>query len=170
MTTPYIGEIRLGGWNFAPAGWAFCDGSLLPIAEFAALFQLIGTTYGGDGINSFGLPDLRGRVPLHRTAGFTIGQRGGEEQVTVNASQFPVHTHSLVASTNTGTQKVPTSNVLATLASGGGSAYSPTPPTTALAAQRIGQAPGGGQPHDNMQPYLAITFIIALFGMFPSQG
>ena len=170
MTTPYIGEIRLGGWNFAPAGWAFCDGRLLPIAEYPALFQLIGTTYGGDGINSFGLPDLRGRVPLHRTAGFTIGQPGGEEQVTVNATQLPVHTHSFVASTNTGTAKVPTANVLAALGTGAGSAYSPTPPTTALAAPSIGQAPGGGQPHDNMQPYLAITFIIALFGLFPSQG
>jgi microcystin-dependent protein len=170
VTTPYIGEIRLGGWNFAPAGWAFCDGSQLPIAEYPALFQLLGTTYGGDGINTFALPDLRGRAPLHRAAGFTIGQRGGEEQVTVNANQLPVHTHALVASTNTGTQKVPTSNVLAALASGGGSAYSPTPPTTALAAASIGQSPGGGQPHDNMQPYLVITFIISLFGIFPSQG
>jgi len=160
----------MGGWNFAPVGWNFCDGTLLPISEFEALYTLIGTTYGGDGISTFALPDLRGRVPVHQGTGFIAGQRAGAEAVTLTTGQTPVHTHPFAASTNAGSQKLPTANVVATLATSAGSAYVQTPPTAALAPQSIGQAYGGSQPHGNMQPFLGITFIIALYGIFPSQS
>jgi microcystin-dependent protein len=167
VSSPYVGEIRMGGWNFAPVGWAMCNGQLLPISENPTLFQLIGTTYGGDGMNTFALPDLRGRLPVHQGSGLTIGQAGGTETVTLQATQVPAHPHPFLGSTNPGATRNPGGNVPATVVAG--SAYAQDPPTTALAANSIGST-GGSQPHDNMQPYLCVTFIISLFGVFPSQS
>jgi microcystin-dependent protein len=165
VTSPYVGEIRMGGWNFAPAGWAMCNGQLLPINENETLFQLIGTTYGGDGQTNFALPDLRGRLPVHQGPGFTIGQAAGTETVTLTSAQIPAHSHPFAATTNPGAQRNPTGNALATVVAG--SAYAQDPPTTALAANSIGNT-GNSQPHNNLQPYLCVTFIISLFGVFPS--
>ncbi|HEU4743283.1 MAG TPA: tail fiber protein [Meiothermus sp.] len=172
MAQPYIGEIRIFAGNFAPAGWAFCDGSTLPISENEALFTLIGTTYGGDGQTTFALPDLRGRIPLHQGTGpglppFVIGQDGGVETVTLTAQQMPTHNHALLGSSNTATQTVPTANVLAQPSSG--QMYLADTPNVALNASMIGLT-GGNQPHDNMGPYLCVSFIISLFGIFPQQS
>jgi microcystin-dependent protein len=153
------------GGNFAPAGWALCDGRLLPISEYETLFVLLGTTYGGDGQSTFAVPDLRGRLPVHQGGGLLLGQAGGSEKVTLTSSQRPLHSHSFLGSVNPGAQRNPTGNVPATIPAG--SAYVQGPATTALAAQSIQSDPGGGQPHDNMQPYLCVTFIISLFGVFP---
>jgi microcystin-dependent protein len=168
VTSPYVGEIRMGGWNFAPVGWAMCDGRLLPVSQNPALFNLIGTTYGGDGINTFALPNLLGRLPVHAGAGFVIAQQGGSEMVTLTSSQVPGHSHSFSCSTSNGTQHDPAGYVPAAIPAG--SAYIQGTPTTALASGSIQSGTGGGQPHDNMQPYLCITFIISLFGVFPSQS
>jgi microcystin-dependent protein len=170
MTTPYIGEIRLGGWTFAPAGWALCNGQLVAIDQNPALFQLIGTTYGGDGMNTFALPDLQGRVPLHVGTGFVLGQKAGAEQVTLTGTQYPAHPHQFYATLNAGTQPSPPGNAPATLSGGAASAYIQSPATAALAPQSIGPATGGGAPHENRQPYLGLAFIIALTGIFPSPS
>jgi microcystin-dependent protein len=169
MTQPYVGEIRMGGWNFAPAGWMMCQGQLLPISEFETLFNLIGTTYGGDGQTTFALPDLRSRVPMHQGSGFPLAQLAGAETVTINGSQVPTHGHPFNASLNAGSQASPTGNVPATYNVAGGAAYFQITPTGATPAQTIGST-GGSQPHDNRQPYLGITFIISLFGVFPSPS
>ncbi len=166
MGSPFIGEIRMFGGNFAPAGWAFCDGQLLPISENTALFNLIGTTYGGDGQSTFALPDLRGRVPVHQSTFYTIGQVGGVETVTLTTNQMPAHGHAAQASTDQGTQGNPAGNVLAN--SQGAKPYIEDVPTGAMSAQSIGPA-GGSQPHDNLAPFLCVSFIISLFGIFPSQ-
>ena len=170
MSSPYIGEIRMFAGNFAPAGWAFCQGQLMPISENDALFTLIGTTYGGDGQSTFGIPDLQGRVPLHQgTLGgitYTIGEQAGTESVTLTTNQIPVHTHALVGATGNGAQTNPSNNFLAssTLIK----PYASETPDTNMAASAIGPA-GGSQPHENMQPFLVISYIISLFGIFPSQ-
>jgi microcystin-dependent protein len=179
MGSPYIGEIRMFGGNFAPSGWAFCNGSLLPIDQNTALFQLIGTTYGGDGQTNFALPNLQGRAPVHVGSGFSLGQMGGVETVTLATAQLPSHSHAVrtAAATQGGAVAIPTSTTV--LADEG---FNPTPGTkpftylpydgtnqTSLAPNSIAQT-GGGQPHDNMQPFLAINFIISLFGIFPSQN
>jgi microcystin-dependent protein len=166
---PFLGEIRLFPGNFAPANWAFCDGTLLAIAQNQALFALLGTTYGGNGTTTFSLPDLRGRVPIHQGSGFTIGQAGGTETVTVTSAQAPLHSHPWAAVTRAGsadTEKLPQGY----LANGPLLSYdnSASPMTTPLASSTIGSA-GGGQPHENMAPFLTISFIIALAGVFPSQ-
>jgi microcystin-dependent protein len=163
---PYVGEIRLFAGTFAPVGWAMCDGSLQAISENETLFQLIGTTYGGDGQSTFALPDLRGRVPIHQGSGFAIGQLAGTEQVTLTSQQMPTHNHTLVASANIASQQSPSGNVLAqsTVAQ----MYIQDVADTPLSANSITPA-GGNQPHENMQPYLCLTFIISLFGIFPSQ-
>lgn len=167
MAQPYVGEIRMFAGSFAPAGWAFCDGSLQAISENETLFQLIGTTYGGDGASTFGLPDLRGRVPVHQGPGFVIGQLSGTETVTLTTQQIPTHNHSLIASANIASQQSPSGNVLAqsTVAQ----MYIQDVADTPLAANSITPAAGGNQPHENLQPYLCVTFIISLFGIFPSQ-
>jgi microcystin-dependent protein len=157
----------MGGWNFAPVGWMLCQGQLLPISEYEALFTLIGTTYGGDGQTTFALPDLRSRVPLHPGSGFIMGQLGGEEQLTLTSNQVPGHSHAFIASTSPGAQRDPTGNVPATIVAG--SAYVQNAATAALAPQSISGTPAGGQPHDNVQPFLGLTFIISLYGIFPSQ-
>jgi microcystin-dependent protein len=156
------------GGNFAPAGWAFCNGQLLPISEFEVLFQLIGTTYGGDGQSTFALPDLRGRVPVHQGSNFPLGQLAGAETVTLTQNQVPVHSHAFTGSTNPGAQTNPAGNAVAKIV--GGSAYTEGAASAALASASITPTPGGNQPHTNMQPFLCISFIISLFGIFPSQS
>ena len=166
MSSPFIGEIRMFAGNFAPVGWAFCDGSLIPISENDTLFNLIGTTYGGDGQNTFALPDLRSRVPVHVGPGFVLGQTGGAETVTLTTSQIPAHSHVPVANTS-GTAANPSGNVWA-----GTSSLSPYAPAASINGQMNGAAigpSGGSQPHDNMVPFVAINFILSLFGIYPSQ-
>lgn len=170
MAQPYVGEIRMFAGNFAPAGWMFCDGQLLPISENDVLFQLIGTTYGGDGESTFALPNLQSRVPIHMgsNAGqtFLIGEAAGVESVTLSVQQIPSHTHPLLGSTGNGAQANPNNNVLAssTLVK----PYAQETASVAMAPTSIGPV-GGSQPHDNIQPYLCVNFIISLFGIFPSQ-
>jgi microcystin-dependent protein len=167
MAQPYVGEIRIFAGNFAPAGWMFCEGQLLPISEYETLFNLIGTTYGGDGQSTFALPDLRGRIPLHQGNGFTLAETGGVETVTLTTNQLPIHTHSLIASTQTGTDKSPQGRIT-DQTSGGVQIYIEEAPDQPMAANAIAPQ-GGNQPHDNFQPYLCLDFIISLFGIFPSQ-
>jgi len=175
MSNNFVGEIRMFGGNFAPNGWATCDGQLLAISENETLFQLIGTTYGGDGQNTFALPDLRGRVPIHQGTGpdgtsFVVGQNAGVELVTLSANQIPSHTH-LLAATSSGQQEAPSSSTLpASTVPAIDDVYGPagTSPTQ-LASGTICLA-GGSQPHENRQPYLGVNFIISLFGIFPSQN
>ena len=171
MSDPYIGEIRMFGGSFAPAGWAMCDGQLIPISQNDALFNLIGTTYGGDGQNTFALPDLRGRAPMHQGQGpgisqnYVIGQNGGVEQVTVTIQQTPVHTHAYIASGDPADQISGSGGILAQPVSLPIYFANATPDTN-LNASTV-QPQGGNQPHENMQPFLVITFIISLFGIFP---
>jgi len=173
MAQPYVGEIRMFGGNFAPAGWMFCSGQLLPISEYETLFNLIGTTYGGDGQTTFALPQLQSRVPMHMgTLGgttVTLAQTGGTETVTLTTQQIPQHIHSMLAS-GTGSVAPPTN---ALPSPGGGSvtglqAYQPTGGATTALSSNMLQMTGGNQPHSNMQPYLCISFIISLFGIFPT--
>jgi microcystin-dependent protein len=151
--------------NFAPAGWMFCEGQLLPISENETLFQLIGTTYGGDGESTFALPDLRGRVPLHQGNGMILAETGGVEEVTLTVSQIPAHSHPYLASADVGDQINLAGAHLSN--SNGVIPYIEDPPSTNMNAQDIGST-GGSQPHTNFQPYLCIDFIISLFGIFPS--
>ena len=173
MPTPYVGEILMFAGNFAPAGWAICDGSLLPIAENETLFALIGTTYGGDGQSTFALPDLRGRVPIHAGQGpglspRVIGQTGGAEQVTLTPSQMPAHGHSLRASSAAASASASVAGgLLATPAST--KLYGVNPSGSPMAANALSTS-GGNQPHDNRAPSLGLNHIISLFGVFPSQG
>jgi microcystin-dependent protein len=152
--------------NFAPAGWMFCEGQLLPISENETLFQLIGTTYGGDGQSTFALPDLRGRVPIHQGNTFILAESGGAEEITLTVNQIPIHSHPLLANSGAGTGNSPANNVLA--GSPTIKMYREASPGAALATQTVGPV-GGSQPHTNFQPYLCIDFIISLFGIFPSQ-
>jgi microcystin-dependent protein len=164
MAQPYVGEIRIFAGNFAPAGWMFCDGQHLPISENETLFNLIGTTYGGDGQSTFALPDLRGRLPIHQGNGFTLAETGGVEEITLTTQQIPVHTHQLIGSGGNGTQANPAGNFLAS--STVVSAYAVETPNSAMAARAIAPV-GGSQPHTNFQPYLCVDFIISLFGIYP---
>jgi microcystin-dependent protein len=167
MAQPYVGEIRMFGGNFAPAGWHFCDGALLPISENETLFQLIGTTYGGDGQETFALPDLQGRAPMHQGNGFILAETGGVETVTLTVNQIPAHSHPYLATVNLASATSPQGNVLAQTNVAGVQDFFPQAGTQALAANAL-TATGGSQPHDNMQPYLGVSFIISLFGIFPS--
>lgn len=167
MSEPYVGEIRMWAGSFAPSGWAFCDGSILPIAENVALFELIGTTYGGDGQQNFALPDLRGRLPTHRSGSVAIGQRGGVETVTLTVPQLPVHSHAFLGTSNQGGSTNPPSNVVAQIP--GGNAYIQDTASVALSPQSV-LSTGGSQPHENMQPYLCVSFIVSLFGIYPTQN
>lgn len=165
MAQPYVGEIRMFGGNFAPAGWMFCEGQLLPISENETLFNLIGTTYGGDGQSTFALPDLRGRLPMHMGNGFILAETGGAEEITLTTQQIPAHTHPFVCANAAGTQGSPVNFVPA--ASNTVSIYKvPVAALTPMAAQAVGPT-GGSQPHNNFQPYLCVDFIISLFGIFP---
>lgn len=166
MAQPYVGEIRMFAGNFAPAGWMFCEGQLLPISEYETLFNLIGTTYGGDGQSTFALPDLRGRLPMHQGNGFTLAETGGVEEVTLTVSQIPAHSHPLLANASPGTNAAPQNSVMAKTTTG--FLYINENTTGNMAATAIGPV-GGSQPHNNFQPYLCVDFIISLFGIFPSQ-
>jgi microcystin-dependent protein len=168
MAQPYVGEIRMFAGNFAPAGWMFCEGQLLPISENETLFNLIGTTYGGDGMETFALPDLRGRVPLHFGNGFTLAETGGVETVTLTVNQIPAHSHPALGSTNSATGTAPQNNSLSALSGATNAAYGTDNPQTNMNAQALSSV-GGSQPHNNFQPYLCVDFIISLFGIFPSQ-
>ncbi len=168
MAQPYVGEIRMFAGNFAPYGWMFCEGQLLPISENETLFQLIGTTYGGDGQSTFALPDLRGRIPIHQGSGVILAENGGAEEITLTVPQIPAHSHPWLASKNPATQSDP--NGLVTASNVPNNIYRtlvPPPPQVNMAAQSIGST-GGSQPHTNFQPYLCLNFIISLFGIFPS--
>jgi microcystin-dependent protein len=171
MSQPYIGEIRMFGGSFAPAGWAFCNGQLLPISENDSLFILLGTTYGGDGQTTFALPNLQSRIPLHMGQGsggssYTIGEQGGVEEVTLTTNQIPIHNHPPLAS-NPGGSDSPNNSFWG--ASSLGKPYVAGPPAVLMNPGTIGPPVGGSQPHDNMLPYLCVTYIISLFGIFPSQ-
>jgi len=166
MSQPYVGEIRMFGGSFAPAGWMFCQGQLLPISENETLFNLIGTTYGGDGQSTFALPDLQGRLPMHNGNGFILAETGGVETVTLTVQQIPIHTHALVGSSNNGTDAAPAGDFLATSTSL--QPYVAETPDTPMAPTSVTPV-GGSQPHDNFQPYLCVSFIISLFGVFPHQ-
>jgi microcystin-dependent protein len=165
MAQPYVGEIRMFAGNFAPTGWRFCNGQLLPISENETLFQLIGTTYGGDGQSTFGLPDLRGRVPIHFGNGFILAETGGVEEVTLTSSQIPTHTHPFLATTASGTNPNPTNGLLSAVPNI--DLYRETAANTPKASVAVSPV-GGSQPHTNFQPYLCIDFIISLLGIFPS--
>jgi microcystin-dependent protein len=169
MSQPFIGEVRMFGGSFAPAGWAFCDGALLAISEYDTLYTLIGTTYGGDGQSTFALPDLRGRIPVHAgQAGglqnYTLGEKAGAETVTLGTSQVPIHTHAFLASTAVANSNTPANQIPAQ--STQRAIYYEDVPQVPLAASVL-QPAGGSQPHENMMPYLGVSFIISLFGIYP---
>ena len=165
MAQPYVGEIRMFAGNFAPAGWMFCEGQLLPISENETLFQLLGTAYGGDGESTFALPDLRGRLPIHQGNGFVMAEKGGAGEVTLTINQIPLHTHPALASLNSAQGSTVAGNVTGQV--GAAQIYRETVASVAMAPQSCSPV-GGSQPHTNFQPYLCIDFIISLFGLFPS--
>ena len=165
MAQPYVGEIRMFAGNFAPAGWMFCEGQLLPISENETLFQLIGTTYGGDGQSTFALPDLRGRIPIHQGNGFILAETGGAEEITLTVSQIPAHGHPLLGSSSVANNANASGQVVAEASTF--FPYINAPGVTPMGATAIGPT-GGSQPHTNFQPYLCVDFIISLFGIFPS--
>jgi len=166
MAQPYIGEIRMFAGNFAPAGWMFCEGQLIPISENDALFILLGTMYGGDGQETFALPDLRGRVPMHSGSGVIQAETGGVEQVTISINQMPGHSHALLGTEQIATDSNPGGHILAQTSTF--DAYQTNGANAPMATQSIGPV-GGSQPHTNFQPYLCVNFIISLFGLFPHQ-
>lgn len=168
MALPYVGEIRMFAGNFAPAGWMFCEGQLLPISEYETLFNLIGTTYGGDGQNTFALPDLRGRLPLHFGNGFTLAETGGVETVTLTVQQIPAHSHPMLSAQTAATTSDPNNALPAIAPLATTLPYGTDAPLTALAPNAVSSV-GGSQPHNNFQPYLCVDLIISLFGIFPSQ-
>lgn len=172
MGQPYVGEIRMFAGNFAPAGWGFCDGSLQSIAENEVLFQLIGTTYGGDGQSTFALPDLRGRLPMHMGTGggstYTIGELGGVEQVTLTANQIPTHNHSAGCNSGNGNSASP-SNAVPAVNTTALAYVAAAAPQANMNAGAIGNT-GGNQPHTNIQPFQCVSFIISFFGIFPSPS
>lgn len=167
MSQPYVGEIRMFAGTYAPYGWLLCDGSLLPISEYDMLFALIGTTYGGDGQDTFALPDLRGRAPLHQGSGYVIGQAAGEERVTLRPEHLPAHTHRLQASRQPASVTQPPADAM--LGASTSTIYGTATPTVAMAAQMLGPAGKSGS-HQNMPPYLTLNFIISIFGIFPSPA
>ena len=176
MSDPFIGEIKMVGFNFAPRGWAFCSGQILGIAQNTALFSILGTTYGGDGRTTFGLPDLRGRSPMHGgngpgLSGRTLGQRAGVETVTLTESQIGSHSHAWQVADEQGNQTSPANNALARSPTGRGgyALYGNDAATAAMASQVVADS-GGGQAHTNVQPALVVNFVIALNGIFPSRN
>lgn len=166
MSQPYVGEIRMFGGNFAPVNWSFCNGALLPISQYDTLFALIGTTYGGDGQNTFGLPDLRGRLPFHQGGGFVQGQLAGTETVTLSTQQLPVHTHLAMCSSGGTATSAPANAVWLNWAQ---NQYTDQQPTSTMPNGAL-QLTGSNQAHENLMPYLTVNFIIALFGVYPTQS
>lgn len=170
MSEPFLAEIRIVGFNFAPRGWAFCDGQILPINQNQSLYSLLGTTYGGDGRTSFALPDLRSRTPIHESDGHSLGQKSGAETVTLTAAEIAAHTHTVKASSDVGDNASPANDNLATVPPGEMLYRDPEAGSmTALRSGTVTNA-GGGQAHNNMQPYLTLSFCIALRGLFPSRN
>lgn len=165
MADPFLSEIRMMSFNFAPRGWALCNGQLLPISQNQALFALLGTSFGGDGQTNFALPNLQGRVPIHVGNGHNLGAAGGSSSVTLTTAQMPTHSHLVSANAANGTTANPTNNLLASYLNG----YAPVASTTTLAPDELTSA-GGSQPHENRQPFLTISFCIALQGIFPSPN
>jgi microcystin-dependent protein len=173
MADPFVAEIRIFPFNFAPRGWAWCDGQLLPLSQNTALFSLLGTTYGGNGKSNFALPDLQGRAPMHPGQGpglslHDLGETGGSETVSLLESEIPSHAHTLRCSSDDGDLRIPTSN-RSLAKSGGGNMYAPAASLVSMAPEALPPA-GGDQPHNNMQPYLTFYFCIALQGVFPPRG
>ena len=167
MAQPYVGEIRMFAGNFAPAGWALCEGQLLPISENQTLYQLIGTTYGGDGESTFALPDLRGRIPIHQGNGFILAETGGAEEVTLTVNQIPSHSHALRASAGTGYIASP-AGALPARHRDYKTFLNAVPAAQSMHVSTLSPV-GGSQPHENRPPFLCVNFIISLFGLFPSQ-
>jgi microcystin-dependent protein len=169
MSEPFLAEIKIVGFNFAPRGWAFCDGQILPISQNQSLYSLLGTTYGGDGRTTFAFPDLRGRAPIHEGssngAAHPLGNKGGEETHTLSTNEMPQHTHTVQASTDPSTSQDPTNSVLAK----SGQIYRNSTNLVDMVSGTMTNS-GGGQAHDNMQPWLALNFCIALQGLFPSRN
>lgn len=165
MAQPYVGEIRMFAGNFAPAGWMFCEGQLLPISENETLFNLIGTTYGGDGQSTFALPDLRGRIPIHMGDSFILSETGGAEEITLTINQIAAHSHPFLAADTQASVASPAQNMLSKSATI--RMYYGDPPNVLMNPGMLGPV-GGSQPHTNFQPYLCVDFIISLFGIFPS--
>ena len=170
MSSPYVGEIRMFAGNFAPVGWMLCQGQTLPISQYTTLFQLIGTTYGGDGVSTFNLPNLSSRVPMHQGTGpfgnsYVLGQMAGEESVTLITQQIPSHTHTMLCTASSSNSPAPAG---AFCGATGSSAYAAAAPNASMNVASVSST-GNNQPHDNVMPYLAINFIISLFGVFPSQ-
>ncbi|WP_028304554.1 phage tail protein [Oceanospirillum maris] len=171
MSEPFLGEIRMVGFNFAPRGWAFCDGQILPINQNQSLYSLLGTTYGGDGRTSFALPDLRSRTSLHKGDGYQLGQKGGVEAVTLTAAEMAAHTHTMQASPDLPDHYTPGAGGNRSLAQGMDSIYSDPSSSTARTLNDAAVTnSGGGQAHNNMQPSLVLSFCIALQGLFPSRN
>jgi microcystin-dependent protein len=173
MADPFVAEIRIFPFNFAPKGWAFCDGQLLPLSQNTALFALLGTTYGGDGKSTFALPNLRGRVPMHPGQGQglsprVLGEAGGTETATLSESEVPAHSHSMMAQGSLATSKTPTGHVLAR--QGSGKAFAPASANLAAMANQALTPAGGQAPHNNMMPCLTMSFCIALQGVFPPRS
>lgn len=166
---PFLGEIKLVSFDFAPRGWALCAGQLLPIQQYTALFSLIGTFYGGDGVRTFQLPDLRGRAILHVGNGYVVGQQGGTESHTVNVNELPAHSHTRLATTAAADSSSPSGGVPAVAPTGLGFTYGAASSEVGMAPTGI-SATGGSQPHENRMPYLAMTYVIALSGIFPSRN
>jgi microcystin-dependent protein len=174
MSEPFVGEVRCFGFNFAPSGWAFCSGQLMSISQNDVLFNLIGTTYGGDGQNTFALPDLRGRVPIHQGTSsngitYPTGASSGTENVTLLVTEIPAHTHSILATTNTAVLKRPISGTRYAASSSGNTFYATPNSMTAIAPSTV-LATGNNQPHSNIQPYLTLSWCISLFGIYPTQN
>jgi microcystin-dependent protein len=174
MATPFLGEIKMFAGNFAPRSYAFCSGQILAIAQNTALFSILGTTYGGNGQTTFALPNLQGRVPIHAGQGpglstYSLGQVGGTETVTLNINQIPSHTHLLTANNGPGTSAAPANNMVLAGSTARDRVYTTNPANVTLAPNAVGNA-GGSQPFSNIQPYLAINFIIAIEGIFPSRN
>ena len=172
MGSPYVGQLLLVGFNFAPQGWALCNGQILSIAENDTLYNLIGTTYGGDGQQTFGLPDLRGRTPLSQGQlqngqNYTLGQSGGVEQVTLITAQYAQHSHPLLATQDTGNSNQAQGNLLATPQTGTGNPYINAAPLAAMNPAALLASGGGNQPHENRQPYQVLNWIISLYGVYP---
>ena len=169
MSDPFIGELKLMSFNFAPKGWALCNGQLLPINQNQALFSLLGTNYGGNGIQTFALPDLRSRTPMHTGNGSTLGERGGAEAVTLTLTQMPAHPHTLTATSDLANASVPGGAVPAAKPRGGSTRFAPVGSDTLMHPSSLA-ATGGSQPHNNMQPFSVLTWCIALQGIFPSRN
>ncbi|HKS23046.1 MAG TPA: tail fiber protein [Thermoanaerobaculia bacterium] len=165
MASPFMGEIRLVSFNFAPQGWAMCNGQLLPINQNQALFSLLGTTFGGNGQTTFALPDLRGRAPIHVGSGHTLGEKAGEQAHTLTIAELPTHTHSALANSGNSTTPIPGGNLLGAA----NNLYAANTNLVALGPDMIANV-GGSQAHQNMQPFIIVTYCIALQGLFPSQN